>query len=193
MVGYLARYGRAEQGRGRVGTCGGGSARAVGAYAVEKIPACGADKAVHFWPVAGSLLLRRREALAHRRQPVRLRLGLGVGRGCSRGSGRRPRAGRHRHRGRRGRRREVRRARVFDGNSASAWRQGGRVGTWTRPAQGVGGGRVCCPARVHASPHHPSQLNVTRRPLRRRMSRWSGSDPAQAGGRAPACRSWLLP
>ena len=58
MVGYLARYERAEQGRGRVGTCGGGSARAVGAYAVEKIPACGAHKAVHFWPMVGSLLLR---------------------------------------------------------------------------------------------------------------------------------------
>ena len=37
---------------------------------------------------------------------------------------------------------------------------GGRVGTWPRPAQGVGGGRVWCLARGHPSPH-PSQLNVT--------------------------------
>ena len=37
---------------------------------------------------------------------------------------------------------------------------GGRVGTRPRPAQGVGGGRVCRRVRVHASPH-PSQLNAT--------------------------------
>ena len=36
----------------------------------------------------------------------------------------------------------------------------GRAGTRPRLAQGVGGGRVCRPARGQASPH-PSQLNVT--------------------------------
>ena len=50
MVGYLARQRRPEQGRGRVGTSGGGGARAASASVVGKNAACGAHKAMHFWP-----------------------------------------------------------------------------------------------------------------------------------------------
>ena len=45
--------------------------------------------------------------------------------------------------------------------SRSASKAGrGRVGTWPRLGQGVGGGRVCRPAHGHAS-SHPSQMNET--------------------------------
>ena len=68
---------------------------------------------------------------------------------------------------------------------------GGRVGTQPRPAQGVGGGRVCHPARGHASPH-PSQLNATLLPshISLALPRGIAPVPVRAGPERYPCGCW---
>ena len=159
MVGYLARHGRPEQGRGRVGTCAGGGPALLALTRWGKPPP-GARKAVHFWPhdMASPFLLRRGKRLPIDASQSAPASGLESAVGAADPTGDPgwpalpPRGPTHQRAATLG---ELQRQ-----HQLAVTLAGGRVGTWPRPAQGVGGGRVWCLARGHPSPH-PSQLNVT--------------------------------
>ena len=156
MVGCIARHGWPEQGRGRVGTCGGGGLALLALTWWGKFPPAAHAKLCIFGHMASSLLPRRRGLLDASQPAPASGLESAVGAADPTGDpgwpAPPPRGPTHQRAATLG---ELQRQ-----HQLAVTLAGGRVGTWPRPAQGVGGGRVWCLARGHPSPH-PSQLNVT--------------------------------